>query len=92
MAIVMCYGAVHAQQIDDIGMDGEFDDIFNMEVSVASKNSVSINETPGVVSVVTYEEIQNSGARDLIDVLNLVPGFDFGMDVTGSIGLGIRGL
>ncbi|MBK3517275.1 TonB-dependent receptor plug domain-containing protein [Carboxylicivirga marina] len=52
-----------------------------MEVSVASKNSVSINETPGVVTVITKEEIQNSGARDLIDVLSLVPGFGFGMDM-----------
>jgi len=92
MAIAMFFGVVNAQQIDEFEVGSEFDNIFDMEVSVASKNSVSLNETPGVVSVITYDEIQNSGARNLIDVLNLVPGFDFGMDVTNSIGAGIRGL
>lgn len=91
MMVMLC-SLVNAQDMESINLDAELDDIFNMEVSVASKNSVSINETPGVVTVVTKEEIQNSGARDLIDVLNLVPGFDFGMDVTSSIGAGIRGL
>ncbi|TRX71033.1 TonB-dependent siderophore receptor [Carboxylicivirga sp. M1479] len=92
IALALVNIVCHAQQIDEFGLGDEFADIFNTEVSVASKNSVSINETPGVVSVISYDEIQNMGARDLIDVLNLIPGFDFGMDVTGSIGLGIRGL
>ena len=90
--MVMSCVVLSAQQVESMDFGDELDDIFNMEVSVASKNSVSINETPGVVTVVTKEEIQNSGARNLIDVLNLVPGFDFGMDVTNSIGAGIRGL
>jgi outer membrane receptor for ferrienterochelin and colicin len=71
--MVMSCVVLSAQQVDSMDFGDELDDIFNMEVSVASKNSVSINETPGVVTVVTKEEIQNSGARNLIDVLNLVP-------------------
>ncbi len=89
--VVIC-STINGQDAESVDFDTELDDIFNMEVSVASKNSVSINETPGVVTIITKEEIQNSGARDLIDVLNLVPGFDFGMDVANSIGAGIRGL
>ncbi|MBI5743888.1 MAG: Plug domain-containing protein, partial [Elusimicrobia bacterium] len=52
---------------------------------------MGLRETPGLVTVITREEIQAQGARDLIDVLKLVPEFDFGMDVQGNLGLGVRG-
>jgi hypothetical protein len=45
-----------------------------------------------VVSLITRDEIQASGARDLIDVLRLVPGFDVGYDVQGVTGPSLRGL
>ncbi len=55
---------------------------------IAQKNS----ESPGVVSVITREEIENLGARDLIDVLRFVPGFNFTNDVENTVGLSIRGI
>jgi outer membrane cobalamin receptor len=67
------------------------DDLLKMQTSVASKTELAPRETPGIVSVVTAEEIRHSGARDLIDVLKLVPGFDFEYDVDGVVGLGFRG-
>jgi len=68
------------------------EDLMNVEVSVASKTKEkSLRETPGIVSIITDEEITQSGARDLIDVLRLVPGFDFGMDVLNVVGIGMRG-
>lgn len=60
-------------------------------VSVASKRALTLRETPGIVSVVTDEDIKTSGARDLIDVLRLVPGLEFGVDVGGVLGVGVRG-
>ncbi|MEY4767676.1 MAG: hypothetical protein RL637_315, partial [Pseudomonadota bacterium] len=45
---------------------------------------------PGIVSVITEEEILNSGARDLIDILRLVPGLDFGTDIINTVGLSMR--
>ncbi|MDD5208078.1 MAG: TonB-dependent receptor plug domain-containing protein [Elusimicrobiales bacterium] len=51
----------------------------------------SARQAPGIVTVITRDEIINSGARDLIDVLRLVPGLDFGVDVESSLGLGVRG-
>ncbi|GIV38403.1 MAG: hypothetical protein KatS3mg033_0203 [Thermonema sp.] len=68
------------------------EELMDIPVSVATKKELSIRETPGVVSVITQEEIRNSGARDLIDILRLVPGFEFGGDLQGSVGLGIRGI
>jgi outer membrane receptor for ferrienterochelin and colicin len=67
------------------------DELLNMKTSVASKTVLTPRETPGIVSIITEEEIKYSGARDLIDVLRLVPGFDFGYDVQGVIGVGLRG-
>lgn len=67
------------------------DELLNMQTTVASKTKLTPRETPGIISIITAEEIRYSGARDLIDVLRLVPGFDFGYDVQGVIGIGLRG-
>jgi len=67
------------------------EELMNVRVSVASKNENSLRETPGIVTVVTEQEIINSGARDLIDILRLVPGFDFGVDISNIVGVSIRG-
>jgi outer membrane cobalamin receptor len=67
------------------------DDLLKMKTSVASKAEFTPRETPGIISIITQEEIRNSGARDMIDVLRLIPGFDFGYDVQGVVGVGLRG-
>lgn len=67
------------------------EDLMKVKVTVASRNEQTLRETPGVVTIITSEEIKNSGARDLIDVLRLVPGFDFAQDIEGVIGIGVRG-
>ncbi len=54
------------------------DELFKVNVSVASKTMVSEFESPGIVTIIDREEILNSGARDFIDVLRLVPGVSFG--------------
>jgi len=58
----------------------------------ANQKATCANEAAGIVTVITGEEIRNMGARDLIDVLQLVPGFNFGVDVSNVVGLGIRGI
>jgi len=68
------------------------DELMNIQMNVASgSKSLTQRESPGIVSIVTQEEIQNSGARDLIDVLRLVPGISFGVDVCGAVGITMRG-
>lgn len=59
---------------------------------VASFAITRLRDSPAVVTSVTAEDIRNSGARDLMDVLLLVPGFFFGVDVQGVTGPGFRGL
>ncbi|NOR69093.1 MAG: TonB-dependent receptor [Methylomarinum sp.] len=58
----------------------------------ANQKATCTKQAAGIVSVITSEEILNMGARDLIDVLQLVPGFNFGVDISNVVGLGIRGI
>src|ERR1700757_1943534 len=73
------------------GVPSELEKLINSLISVASKKPLNVRESPSIVTLVTAEEIKNSGARDLIDVLRLVPGVDFGVDVQGVVGIGMRG-
>jgi outer membrane cobalamin receptor len=66
------------------------EELMNIPISV-SKSDLSLRETPSVTSVITRDEIRNMGARDLMDILNQVPGFTFGVDVQNVVGLGSRG-
>ncbi|MDM8551531.1 TonB-dependent receptor [Desulfobacterales bacterium HSG2] len=62
-------------------------------VTVATKTKMTAQEAPSIVSVITAEEIRNMGARNIVDVLRTVPGFDLvkrGNDVLQQIY--IRGL
>jgi outer membrane receptor for ferrienterochelin and colicin len=65
--------------------------LMNIKLTVASAKELTPRESPGIVSYITAEDIRKVGARDLMDVLKFVPGFEFGTDVEGVVGLGIRG-
>jgi outer membrane receptor for ferrienterochelin and colicin len=71
--------------------ESELQKILNKNVAVSSKNGLTTRETPGIITLITAEEIQNSGARDLTDVLKLVPGFDILQDLQFVMGIGLRG-
>lgn len=79
-------------QMKAYGVPSELEELINQLIMAASKRPLTARESPGIVTLITDEEIRNSGARDLIDVLRLVPGIDFGMDVEGVVGIGTRGL
>jgi outer membrane cobalamin receptor len=74
------------------GIPSELEELINQLILAASKRPLTARESPGIVTLITDEEIRNSGARDLIDILRLVPGMDFGVDVEGVVGIGTRGL
>lgn len=78
---------------DDIDLGGAtLEDLLNVKTSVATKKESSVRATPGILSIITEEEIKNLGARDLIDVLRLIPSISFGNDVQGVVGIGNRGM
>src|SRR6185312_4226810 len=55
--------------------DMSIEQLINVKVSVASNQPKTINESPGIVTLITSDEIAHMGARDLMDVLMQVPGF-----------------
>lgn len=57
-----------------------------------TKDTRSTRVAPSVLLVLTREEMLASGARDLLEVLQLVPGFSFHQDVEGVVGIAFRGL
>jgi outer membrane receptor for ferrienterochelin and colicins len=59
---------------------------------VASFAVTKLKDSPAVVTVISAQDIKESGARDLVDVLQLVPGMFVGADTQGIIGPGFRGL
>ena len=68
------------------------EELMEIEVGVASRKESTQRESPGVVTVITREQIQKTGARDLVDILRLVPGFQTGFDTAGAYGVAIRGI
>lgn len=76
------------EELDSLSLD----QLLNIDLlQVASKKPMGRKEIPSTVTIITRDEILNSGARDMIDVLNFVPGFAFATDVEGVTALGNRG-
>src|SRR5688572_25263986 len=71
--------------------ESELQKVLNQNMTVSSSKALTTRETPGIISLVTAEEIQNAGARDLTDILRLVPGFDISQDLQFVMGIGLRG-
>lgn len=94
--LVSFAGDIDASEDVDKLKNLNLEDIFNVpvkpEVTVASKKELTVNKSPGIITLISDKEIQNSGARDLLEVLQLIPGFVFNTDVEGAIGIGLRGL
>ncbi len=67
------------------------EELLAIPVAVVTRSERPLRDTPGIVTVITRDDLAASGARDLIAVLQLVPGFAVGMDVQGSLALGFRG-
>lgn len=59
--------------------------------SIGSFKDAKVREIPGIITVLDDQFIQNSGARDLVDLLRLVPGMDFARDVDDAVGIAVRG-
>jgi len=95
--LVLVTTVVKSQNLDSLlnisaySEESELQKNLNKGLTISSSKALSTRETPGIISIVTAEEIQNSGARDLIDILRLVPGFDVAQDLQFVMGLGLRG-
>lgn len=94
--LILSQSLLSAQDLDSLmnlnafTKESDLQKLLNKNVGVSAQK-LSSRETPGILSIITAEEIQNSGARDLTDVLRLVPGFDVMQDLQFVMGIGLRG-
>lgn len=89
--LMIAISAVQASADEYTSMSLE--ELMDVKLSIASKKALTSRESPGIVTVITREEILNTGARDLLEVLTLLaPGIGFGVDVEGVVGIGMRGI
>lgn len=54
--------------------DLSFEDLLGVEVTAASKKSESLNDAPGIITVISRSGIDGFSARSLGDILNRIPG------------------
>jgi outer membrane receptor protein involved in Fe transport len=75
--------------VEDLSLEA----LLDTRVEVATRDTrTTALEAPNVVLVLTRDDILASGARDLLEVLQLVPGFTFHQDVSGVVGAAFRNL
>ncbi len=55
--------------------DRSIEELIEQEVTIATKSSQKLSQTPSIVSVITAEEIKIMGYRSLEEVLETIPGF-----------------
>lgn len=79
------------QQLDTT--DVPLEELMDVPVILgASEEAACANEAANIVTSISSEEILNSGSRDLIDVLHLLPGFTFGANTYNTVAMGMRGI
>lgn len=70
----------------------EMEKTINLAIEAASRKPLTLRKSPSIVSVITAEEIEKSGAKDLMNLFHLIPGMEFNVDVEGVVALSFRGL
>lgn len=61
-------------------------------LELAGKFAQTERQAPSIVTIINRDEIETWGARDLSELLRLIPGFEFGIDVQSLVGLSFRGI
>lgn len=61
-------------------------------IITATKHPQKISDAPAIATIITAEEVRNMGARDLMDVLNRIPGVHITKGYYGKEEIEVRGI
>ncbi|EQC51074.1 TonB-dependent receptor [Bacteriovorax sp. DB6_IX] len=87
-AIILSSGAMALEsELYDLSIE----QLLNIDVSVASKQKVSLADAPGVISVYTKRDIENLGYYTIRDLASITPGFSSASIYAGQNNLMVRG-
>jgi outer membrane receptor for ferrienterochelin and colicin len=70
--LLSLFTSVSAEETSDL-MELSLDDLLNMEVTTVSKSAEKLSDAPGVISVVSRDELERFGGLTLGDILDRVP-------------------
>lgn len=62
------------------------------DLVTATKRSTSLRKAPAIATIISADEIRNMGARNLLDVLKMVPGFGISINEYNSMMVEVRGI
>ncbi|HYS44210.1 MAG TPA: TonB-dependent receptor, partial [Geobacteraceae bacterium] len=62
------------------------------DLYTATKRATPLRKAPAIATIVAADEIRNMGARNLLDVLKLVPGFGVSINEFGTFMIEVRGI
>jgi len=62
------------------------------ELVTATKRPISIRKAPATATIITADDIRDMGARNLLDVLKMVPGFGVSINQYGTFMVEVRGI
>lgn len=62
------------------------------DLVTATKRSTSLRKVPAIATIITADEIRNMGARNMIDIIRMVPGFGVSRSEFGLYFVEMRGI
>lgn len=72
-------------------MDLSIEELMNIEVTTASRQSQKLSQTPSAVFVITQEDIKRSGVTSIPEALRMAPGVEVSRINTDKWSISIRG-
>jgi iron complex outermembrane receptor protein len=72
-------------------VDSSLEDLMNLEVTSVAKKAEKMSKTAAAIFVISQEDIHNSGATNIPDLLRMVPGVDVAQIDANTWAISIRG-
>lgn len=90
---VLAQGQAQSQnQTNSQDIYGEsLEDLMNIKITSVSKKPENLSRTPAAIYVITQEDIERSGARNIPDLLRMAPGVDVAQVDANRWAISIRG-
>jgi len=82
--------ADESKQVKDV-TTMSVEDLMNMQVTSVSKRAQKVADAPAAVFVITQDDIQRSGARNIPELLEMVPGLEVARIDENKWAIGSRG-
>ncbi len=77
--VFLTFPLARTQDIDTL-FNLSLEELMNIQVSITSKNPEKTSEAASILTVITRQDIEDNHCRDLVDVLNMVPGMNIAKD------------